>query len=105
MCRSKGSASATKVKGGGVQQVRKQAKPQGADYVSQGEDETDTDEVMFTLHKLDVLDIPTEEPFVESLTVNYTDMQFEVDWMWGNCSKPICVQILMGKRGTRTTPM
>lgn len=58
---------------------KKAGKPQDANFVFQDEEETDTDEVMFTVYKLDVLDIPTEEPFEETLTVNDTKMQFEVD--------------------------
>lgn len=34
---------------------------------------TDTDEVMLTLYKIDELDIPAEEPFVETLTINGLD--------------------------------
>lgn len=78
VCRSKGPASAAKGKWGRAQKFKK-PNPQGANYVSQGDDETDTDKVMFTLYKLDVLDILAEEPFVETLTVNDTEVQFEVD--------------------------
>lgn len=58
-------------------------KTQGANYVSQGEEEgdgIDIDEVMFTLCKIDELDIPAEELFIEILTVNGTEMQFETLW-------------------------
>eukprot|EP00066_Takifugu_rubripes_P012215 XP_011601481.1 PREDICTED: uncharacterized protein K02A2.6-like [Takifugu rubripes] len=34
---------------------------------------------MYTLYKLDELDIPAEAPFIETLTVNGTDTQFEMD--------------------------
>lgn len=75
VCRSKGSASDSKPRGGG-EQTGKQGRTQGANYVSQREDdkdETDTDEVMFTLYKIDELDVPAEEPFIVTLTVNETD--------------------------------
>ena len=50
-------------------------KTQGANYVSQGEgekDDIDTDEVMFTLYKVEEIDIPAEEPFLETLIINET---------------------------------
>lgn len=81
VCRFKGSANNSKARGGGVQ-TGKQGRTQGANYVSQGEEEKDgidSDEVMFTLYKIDECDIPTEAPFVETLTVNGTDTQFELD--------------------------
>lgn len=37
---------------------------------------------MFTLYKIDELDVPAEEPFVETLTVNWTNMHFEMDSGW-----------------------
>ena len=55
VCRSKGSASNSKTRGGGVQ-TGKQGRTQGANYVRQGEDDKDgmdTVEVMFTLYKID----------------------------------------------------
>ena len=54
VCRSKGSASTSKAKGGGVQQTSKLVKKK--------------DEVMFTLYKVDEIDISAEDPFVETLT-------------------------------------
>lgn len=74
MHRSKGS---TEEQGGRVKWTNKYVKPQGTNCVSQGveeTDETDTEEVMFTLCKVDVLDILTEEPFAETLKVHKTDM-------------------------------
>ncbi|XP_038590459.1 uncharacterized protein K02A2.6-like [Micropterus salmoides] len=79
---SKGSASGSNTKGNGGQQSSKHVKTQGANYVSHGEegqDDTDTDEVMFTLYKVEELDIQAEEPFIETLTVDETEMQFERD--------------------------
>ncbi len=78
VCRSKGSASASKARGG-AQQTNKPVKTQGANYVSHGEGDTDMDEVMFTLYKVDAIDVPAEEPFIETLTVHGTEMQFERD--------------------------
>ena len=54
-------------------------KTQGTHYVSQGEGDIDEDEVMFTLFKLEQLDIPAEEPFIQTLTVNGEKQQFEMD--------------------------
>lgn len=60
---------------------------------------------MFTLYKLDVLDIPTEGPFVETLEVNNNDIQFEVDTACGVSVEPYGVHIFMGRRCTRITAM
>lgn len=81
VCRSKGPAGQSKTRGGGGQTSR-QGRTQGAHYVSQREDDKesmDTEEVMFTLYKIDELDVPAVAPFIETLTVNETDAQFEVD--------------------------
>ncbi len=75
VCRFKGPASNSKSRGGGVQSG-KQGRTEGANYVRQGQGEkdgVDTDEVMFTLYKIDELDVPVEEPIVETLTVIETD--------------------------------
>ena len=78
VCRSGGSVSASQARGGGVP-TGKYVKTQGTHYVSQGEGDIDEDEVMFTLYKLEQLDIPAEEPFIQTLTVNGEKEQFEMD--------------------------
>ncbi|XP_062297408.1 uncharacterized protein K02A2.6-like [Scomber scombrus] len=103
VCRFKGPASNSKARGGGVHSG-KQGRTQGANYVRQGKDEkdgVDTDEVMFTLYKIDELDVPAEEPFVETLSVNETDTQFEMD---SGCGVTVINHLVFKTLGGKEAP-
>ncbi|KAK0149179.1 hypothetical protein N1851_010298 [Merluccius polli] len=83
----------------------KQGRAQGANYVRQGEEDKDgmdTDEVMFTLYKIDELDVPAEEPFIETLTVNETETQFEMDsGCWVTVMNHLVFKTLGGKEAPK----
>lgn len=103
VCRFRGSANHFKARGDGVQ-TGKQKKTQGTNYVSQGEEERDgidSDEVMFTLYKIDELDIPAEAPFVKTLTVNGTHTQFEMD---SGCGVTVVNYSVFKSLGEKDTP-